>query len=265
MYTVHIILNYRMYDKRNIMKYRISTFSRLHLTMPLAILLLIFISSCSTTSASKNDPLEPINRAIFGFNEVVDDNILQPVAKTYKYITPDPVETGVSNFFSNVGEVSTIANDVLQLKFDQAGNDLARFSINTTIGILGIFDVASSMGFQKNREDFGQTLGYWGMPQGPYLVIPFFGASSFRDAPGLYADQQISPIEQLHNKEELALTTLNIVDIRARLLRATRILDTAAKDKYIFIRESYLQQREVLVNDGKNTEEFEIDVDGVDY
>ena len=130
---------------------------------------------------------------------------------------------------------------------------------------MGIFDVASSMGFEKNKEDFGQTLGYWGIPQGPYLVIPFFGPSSIRDAPGLYADMQISPAEQLHNKEELAFTTLKIVDIRARLLRATKILDAAAKDKYIFIRESYLQQRETLVNDGKNTEEFEIDVDGVDY
>ena len=134
MYTVHIILNYRIHNKRNIMKYQISAFNRLHIYLPLAILFLMFISSCSTTSASKNDPLEPMNRAIFGFNEVVDDNILKPVAKTYKYITPDPIETGVSNFFSNIGEVSTIANDVLQLKFDQAGNDLARFSINTTIG-----------------------------------------------------------------------------------------------------------------------------------
>jgi phospholipid-binding lipoprotein MlaA len=246
------------------MKY-LSVSSKLNMTLPLAVFFLIFVSGCSTMSTSKNDPLEPMNRAIFGFNEVVDDAILKPAANTYKYITPDPIEMGVSNFFSNAGEVSTIANDILQLKFDQAGHDLARFSINTTIGILGIFDVATSMGFQKNREDFGQTLGYWGMPQGPYLVIPFFGASSFRDAPGLYADQQISPIDQLHNKGELALTTLNIIDIRARLLRATRILDTAAKDKYIFIRESYLQQREVLVNDGKNTEEFEIDVDGVDY
>ena len=247
------------------MKYQSFSPSKPNMTLSLVIFFLIFISGCSTMSTSKNDPLEPMNRAIFGFNEIVDDNILKPVAKTYKYITPDPIETGVSNFFSNVGEVSTIANDVLQLKFGQAAYDLARFSINTTIGILGIFDVASSMGFQKNKEDFGQTLGYWGIPQGPYLVIPFFGPSSIRDAPGLYADMQISPIEQLHNKEELALTTLKIVDIRARLLRATKILDAAAKDKYIFIRESYLQQREMLVNDGKNTEEFEIDVDGVDY
>ena len=121
------------------------------------------------------------------------------------------------------------------------------------------------MGLKKNKEDFGQTLGYWGVPQGPYLVLPFLGASSFRDAPGLYADMAISPVEQLHNKEELAANTLNIIDVRARLLRATKILDTAAKDKYIFIRESYLQKRELVVNDGENTETFEIDVDGVDY
>ena len=229
------------------------------------IILVFLLSSCSTTSNSKNDPLEPMNRAIFGFNEIVDDNILEPVAKTYKYITPDPIETGVSNFFSNVGEVSTIANDVFQFKFKQAGYDFLRFSINTTVGIFGIFDVASSVGLQKNKEDFGQTLGYWGIPQGPYLVLPFFGSSSFRDAPGLYADRQISPVEQLHNKEELALDTLNIVDKRAKLLRATQILDTAAKDKYIFIRESYLQKRESMVKDGKAEEDFEIDVIGIDY
>ena len=231
----------------------------------ISIILIFFITSCSTTGSSQNDPLEPMNRAIFQFNEIVDDNILEPVAKTYKYVTPDPIETGVSNFFSNVGEVSTIANDVFQFKFRQAGYDFLRFSINTTVGVLGIFDVATSIGLKKNKEDFGQTLGFWGIPQGPYLVLPFFGPSTFRDAPGLYADRQISPIEQFHNKEELALDTLNAVDTRARLLRATKILDTAAKDKYIFIRESYLQKRESMVHDGESEEDFEIDVIGVDY
>jgi phospholipid-binding lipoprotein MlaA len=228
-------------------------------------MLVFLLSSCSTTGSSKNDPLEPMNRAIFQFNEVVDDNIFEPVAETYKYITPDPVETGVSNFFSNIGEVSTIANDVFQFKFKQAGHDVLRFSINTTIGMLGIFDVATSVGLKKNNEDFGQTLGYWGIPQGPYLVLPFFGASTFRDAPGLYADMQISPINQLDNEEELTLNALNAISTRARLLRATKILDTAAKDKYIFIRESYLQKRESMVNDGDSEEDFEIDVIGVDY
>ena len=237
--------------------------SRFPLISIMMLLLLLF--SCSTTGSSKNDPLEPMNRAIFQFNEVVDDNIFGPVAKTYKYITPDPVETGVSNFFSNIGEVSTIANDVFQFKFKQAGYDFLRFSINTSIGVLGIFDVATSVGLKKNNEDFGQTLGYWGIPQGPYLVLPFFGASTFRDAPGLYADMQISPINQLDDEEELTLNALNAVSTRARLLRATKILDTAAKDKYIFIRESYLQKRESMVNDGDSEEDFEIDVIGVDY
>jgi phospholipid-binding lipoprotein MlaA len=247
------------------MKYsKINQFSSRYSVLS-SIFLVFLLSSCSTTGSSKNDPLEPINRAVFEFNEVVDDNILEPVAKTYKYITPDPIETGVSNFFSNLGEVSTIANDVFQFKFKQAGYDFLRFSINTTIGVFGIFDVATSVGLNKNKEDFGQTLGYWGVPQGPYLVLPFFGSSSFRDAPGLYADRQISPVEQLHNKEELALDTLSIIDIRAGLLRATKILDTAAKDKYIFIRESYLQKRESMINDGKSEEDFEIDVIGVDY
>ena len=264
MYNMYYIKFHNEY-KIKIMKYKFFSNNRVHITLPLVMLMFFILNGCSTTSSSKNDPLEPLNRAIFGFNEVVDDNVLQPVAKTYKYITPDPVETGVSNFFSNLGEVSTIANDVLQLKFGQAGNDILRFSINTTLGVLGIFDVASSMGLKKNKEDFGQTLGYWGMPQGPYLVLPFLGASSFRDAPGTFVDMAISPVEQLHNKEQLAANTLNVIDIRARLLRATRILDTAAKDKYIFIRESYLQKRELDVNDGQNTETFEIDVDEVDY
>ncbi len=264
MYNIYYIKFHSEY-KIKIMKYNFFPINKVDLTLPLLMFIVLLLTGCSTTNTSKDDPLEPLNRAVFSFNEVVDDNILQPVAKTYKYITPDPVETGVSNFFGNLGEVSTIANDVLQLKFGQAGNDILRFSINTTLGVLGIFDVASSMGLKKNKEDFGQTLGYWGMPQGPYLVLPFFGSSSFRDAPGLYADMAISPVEQLHNKEQLAAKTLNVIDIRARLLRATRILDTAAKDKYIFIRESYLQKRELEVNDGKNAENFEIDVDEVDY
>ena len=236
----------------------LSRFSVLFLT-------LFILSSCSTTGSAKNDPLEPMNRAIFEFNEVVDDNVLEPIAKTYKYVTPDPVETGISNFFSNLGEVSTIANDVFQFKFKQAGYDFVRFSINTTIGVFGIFDVATSVGLKKNKEDFGQTLGYWGIPQGPYLVLPFFGSSTLRDAPGLYADMQVSPVQQLDNEEALALNALNAISTRARLLRATKILDTAAKDKYIFIRESYLQKRESMVNDGDSEEDFEIDVIGVDY
>ena len=231
----------------------------------LQILFVILAFSPNPVHADEdNDPLEPINRIIFEFNEIVDDNILEPVAKGYKYVTPDPIEKGVSNFFSNLGEVNTIANDILQLKFQQAGQDSLRFLINSTIGVFGLFDVATPMGLSKNKEDFGQTLGFWGIPDGPYLVLPFLGPSSFRDVPGTIVDYEMSPVEQLHHEERQVLRIIDIVDTRAKLLRATKILDTAAKDKYIFIRESYLQKRESLIRDGENEEEFEIDVYGVE-
>lgn len=237
---------------------------RMHKKYPLFLLLLVLIIVPSTY-ASDDDPLEPMNRAIFEFNEIVDDNVLKPIAKGYKYVTPDPVEVGISNFFSNLGEIGTITNDLLQLKFAQAGRDTMRFFLNSTLGIFGIFDVATPLGLSKNKEDFGQTLGFWGVPDGPYLVLPFLGPSSFRDGPSMIVDYELSPVEQLHHEERQLLQTLDIVDTRARLLRATKILDTAAKDKYIFIRESYLQKRESQVNDGNVKEEFEIDVHSVDY
>ena len=237
---------------------------RMHKKYPLFLLLLALIIVPSTY-ASDDDPLEPMNRAIFEFNEIVDDNVLKPIAKGYKYVTPDPVEVGISNFFSNLGEIGTITNDLLQLKFAQAGRDTMRFFLNSTLGIFGIFDVATPLGLSKNKEDFGQTLGFWGVPDGPYLVLPFLGPSSFRDGPSMIVDYELSPVEQLHHEERQVLQTLDIVDTRARLLRATKILDTAAKDKYIFIRESYLQKRESQVNDGNVKEEFEIDDHSVDY
>jgi len=237
---------------------------RMHKKYPLFLLLLALLVVPSTY-ASDDDPLEPMNRAIFEFNEIVDDNVLKPIAKGYKYVTPDPVEVGISNFFSNLGEIGTITNDLLQLKFAQAGRDTMRFFLNSTLGIFGIFDVATPLGLSKNKEDFGQTLGFWGVPDGPYLVLPFLGPSSFRDGPSMIVDYELSPVEQLHHEERQVLQTLDIVDTRARLLRATKILDTAAKDKYIFIRESYLQKRESQVNDGNVKEEFEIDVHSVDY
>tara|TARA_B100001750_G_C15517146_1_gene608208 strand:+ start:2433 stop:3191 length:759 start_codon:yes stop_codon:yes gene_type:complete len=234
------------------------------------ILLIFFASGCSTTQGAKHDPLEPMNRAIFKFNEIIDENILKPIAETYKDVTPDPVEAGVSNFFSNLGEINTIINDVLQLKFGQAAHDIGRFAINSTLGVFGIFDPATVIGLKKNREDFGQTLGYWGISPGPYVVLPFFGPSTFRDAPGLYVDtqtnQSTSPVHtSLHHEERQTSQVVEVIDMRARLLRATKILDTAAKDPYVFVRESYLQKRENMVTDGKNTEDFEIDVLGIDY
>lgn len=236
----------------------------------LALLIIGSISISNDTYSSDNDPLEPMNRAIFGFNEIVDDNILEPVAKGYRYVTPDPVERSVSHFFNNLGEINTIINSALQMKLDKTITSSSRLVINSTVGVLGLFDVATSLGIQREREDFGQTLGFYGISSGPYLVLPFFGPSSFRDAPGFYADvmmeKSISPVyTELHHEERQAIQATNVIDTRANLLKATKILDTAAKDKYIFLRESYLQRRAKLVTDGKDVQDFEIDVLEINY
>ena len=239
----------------------------------LSLLTLLIVGSISIPTngyTSDNDPLEPMNRAIFGFNEIVDDNILEPVAKGYRYVTPDPVERSVSNFFNNLGEINTIINSALQMKLDKTITSSSRLAINSTVGVLGLFDVATSLGIQREREDFGQTLGFYGISSGPYLVLPFFGPSSFRDAPGFYADvmmeKSISPVyTELHHEERQAIQATNVLDTRANLLKATKILDTAAKDKYIFLRESYLQRRAKLVTDGKDVQDFEIDVLEINY
>ena len=236
----------------------------------LTLLIIGFMSISNNGYSSDNDPLEPMNRAIFGFNEIVDDNILEPVAKGYRYVTPDPVERSVSNFFNNLGEINTIINSALQMKIDKTITSSSRLAINSTVGVLGLFDVATSLGIQREREDFGQTLGFYGISSGPYLVLPFFGPSSFRDAPGFYADvmmeKSISPVyTELHHEERQAIQATNVIDTRANLLKATKILDTAAKDKYIFLRESYLQRRAKLVTDGKDVQDFEIDVLEINY
>ena len=245
-------------------------FSLLSTVSQVAIMALVMISSLSSSFASEDDPLEPMNRVIFGFNEVIDDNILEPVAEGYRFITPDPVEDSVSNFFNNLGEINTIVNSALQMKLDKTISSTSRFVINSSVGIFGLFDVATSLGIQRHREDFGQTLGYYGISPGPYLVLPFFGPSSFRDAPGFYVDvmieKDISPIHtELHHEERQAIQATNVIDTRANLLKATKILDTAAKDKYIFLRESYLQRRAKMVTDGKDVQDFEIDVLEINY
>ena len=234
-----------------------------------SIVFTLLISS-SISKASDDDPLEPMNRAIFGFNEVVDDAILEPVAEGYRYITPDPIEDSISNFFNNLGEINTIVNSALQLKLDKTISSSSRFVINSTVGVLGLFDVATTLGIDRHREDFGQTLGHYGISPGPYLVLPFFGPSSLRDAPGFYIDvlieKDISPIHtELHHEERQIIQATNVIDTRANLLKATKILDTAAKDKYIFLRESYLQRRAKLVTDGKDVQDFEIDVLEINY
>lgn len=210
------------------------------------------VSGCATTN---KDPLEGINRGIYKFNDVADRYAMKPVAKAYKAVAPTPVRTGISNFFSNLGTLTTVVNDLLQLKFAQAFSDAGRFVINTTFGIAGFIDVAGMDNIPKHQEDFGQTLGYWGVGSGAYLVLPILGPSSVRDASGLVIDTVTSdPIQYLHNIGQVRtynqVRAVQLVDRRTQLLDATDLVDNASIDPYAFMRDAYLQRRASLVQDG---------------
>ncbi|MBN1379067.1 MAG: VacJ family lipoprotein [Gammaproteobacteria bacterium] len=219
----------------------------------LILLCLLTLSGCATLDGptEPQDPWEGFNRSMYTFNNKVDRAILKPVAKGYRAITPNAVEKGVSNFFSNLWEIKVIANDALQFKLLRALSDSGRFLVNSTIGIGGLFDVATHMGLKKHDEDFGQTLGRWGIGNGPYLVLPFFGPSSIRDGVGLVGDYQLDPIKEVEDQgTRNALYSTRIISTRAELLEAGEIVDEAAFDPYIFLREAYLQRRKHQVYDG---------------
>jgi len=194
------------------------------------------------------------------FNDTVDKNVLKPVAQGYDFIMPAPASKGVSNFFSNLNEITVIINDVLQFKMMQAFEDTSRFAINSTIGIVGLMDVASDFGFKKNNEDFGQTLGAWGISPGPYLVLPFLGPRDVRDTVGLVGDFYTDPVTYVKGPDARnPIMATRIIDDRANLLKAEKVLDEAAIDEYAYIRDAYLQRRQNLVHDG-NPPEDEFDV-----
>ncbi len=213
------------------------------------------LSACATVDpeyADSRDPLEGFNRSMFTFNDNLDQYVAKPLARGYKKITPEPVDRGISNFFSNLDEVSAIVNNSLQLKFRDAASDLGRLAVNSTLGLLGFMDVASNMGLQKHHEDFGQTLGAWGMGPGPYLVLPVIGPSSGRDAVGFTADWFTNPLYYVVDDVGVSwgLYLIRFVDRRADLLKTTDLLESAALDPYTFMRESYLQRRLNQVYDG---------------
>lgn len=225
--------------------------ARLSLLRTLAMLAVIVLSGCATAK-NPQDPLEPLNRGIYKFNETVDRLALKPVAKGYRAVVPPPVRGGVTNFFGNFRDVTTAINNALQLKIDVAFADVARVAVNSTVGILGVFDVASRIGLEKHEEDFGQTLGRWGFPDGPYLVLPILGPSNVRDAVGWVGDYYTDPEFYLITESPetwIALGT-RIVNVRANLLEAERLLEQAALDRYAFLREAYLQRRRSLIYDG---------------
>jgi len=216
----------------------------------LIIILLIFQVSGCATHANK-DPLESFNRAIYKFNDVADGTVIKPISKGYKNIAPEFVIKGVNNFFNNIRDVVTVINELLQGKIEYAANDTGRVLVNSTIGLLGFVDVHSMNGGERRKEDFGQTLGYWGVGQGAYLVLPFIGPSSTRDAVGFVTDTlAFDPISYINNvRGRNQVRILQFVDARTELLNATEIMSEASLDAYAFQRDAYFQYREALVND----------------
>lgn len=225
------------------------------LTLSGLLLSLAMASGHTVADDSDTDPFEGFNRAIFAFNEQADRFVLKPVAQGYRYVTPDPVERSVGRVFGNIGEILTVANDLLQGKFGQAANDSGRFLVNTTLGVGGIFDVAADMGLEKNEvEDFGQTLGVWGVGSGPYLVLPLLGPSTLRDAPARLVDGYANPVNEIdHIPTRNTVYGTDLISTRASLLEAEKLV---SGDKYTFTRAVYLQRRQFLVSDGQLEDSF---------
>ena len=220
----------------------------------LSVLMLTACASIQQTErVAKIDPFERVNRVVFSFNETADQYVIKPIAEGYKFVLPEFVRTGITNFFGNINDVLIGANNLLQGKPANAASDIGRFFINSTIGVLGLFDVATDIGLDKNHEDFGQTLGVWGFSDGPYIVMPFFGASNVRDTVGFVVDVKTDFMintNKLNSDEKIAINSLRIINRRADLLDAGQLLEDAAFDKYSFLRDGYLQRRRNQIYDG---------------
>ena len=205
-------------------------------------------------AATEDDPWEGVNRVIFKFNDTLDTYALKPIAQGYQFITPQFLEDGIHNMYRNIGDVRNLANDVLQVKPHAAGVDTARVLMNTIIGVGGFFDVGTKMGLQRNDEDFGQTLGHWGVPSGPYVVLPLLGPSTVRDAVAIYPDTYAEPYRYMNDipARNMAIG-MDVIDTRASLLSAEKLI---TGDEYVFIRNAYLQNREFKVKDGQVEDDF---------
>jgi phospholipid-binding lipoprotein MlaA len=232
------------------------------------------LSGCATTANDTRDPLESWNRGVQSFNDNLDEYAMKPVATGYQWIMPEFADQGVSNFFSNINDIAVTVNDLLQFKLGQTGMDASRFLVNTTIGIGGFVDVASALDLPKHHEDFDQTLGVWGLPAGPYLVLPLLGPSSPRGVTGLIGDAALNPATYvgfgaypgLSNGVETAITSgmyaLNVIDKRADNLATEKVVEEAAGEgRYEFIKNAYFQRRNYLVHDGNAPESDGGDVD----
>ena len=211
---------------------------------------LALTSGCATSGSPDNDPFEKVNRVIHRSNLKADKYLLAPAARGYVKVVPQPVRNGVNNFFSNIWEPVNIVNDLLQGKVRTAGKDTGRFLINTTLGFLGFADVATEMNLPKSREDVGQTLAKWGVPAGPYIVLPFFGPSNLRDTVGIVTQSvYLDPVGQLNSPENIYGAVARAIDGRSRVLGIEELIEQQA-DSYIFLREGYRQQRRNQIYDG---------------
>ena len=212
------------------------------------------LSACANTPPHEEvaDPLEPFNRVVDDFNDTVDRAVLKPTAQAYEKVVPAPARSSVTNFFNNLGEPLVIVNQLLQGKGREGLSDTGRLLVNSTIGLLGLFDPATQMGLTRHNEDFGQTFGTWGIGEGWYLVLPILGPSTVRDSLGLIGDYQLDPLAQHDEvRERNALGGLRVVETRAGLLSASKVRDTAALDPYLFTREAYRQLRWNRIYDGE--------------
>lgn len=219
------------------------------------LLLLLCPVTASLAQTPVIDPWQGINRSIFQFNKVFDGLIIRPVALTYNKFVPATAKTGVRNFYNNLDDVNVLVNDLLQLKMKQALSDSGRLLLNSTVGIGGILDIGSEIGMYKHYEDFGQTLGYWGMGDGGYLMLPILGSSTLRDAIGTIPDIFFNPVGLVtDNKAQAALYALDMVDTRVSYFAAETMI---RGDEYTFIRNAYMQRREYLVKDGQVHDEFD--------
>ncbi len=217
------------------------------------ILAIALISGCASKGELKDerDPWEGYNRAAFKFNDTLDRAILKPVAKGYKKITPDLMEEAVHNFFSNLEDVGVAVNNLLQFKIKDGFSDIGRLALNSTFGIGGLIDLGTVAGFRKHEEDFGQTLGAWGLDSGPYFVIPFLGPSTLRDAPAKAVDHYLDPITYVEDDTiRYSLRAVDLIDLRAGLLATEETIEGVAFDRYTFIKNAFLDRREFLVHDG---------------
>lgn len=219
------------------------------------------LAGCAT-SGNPRDPIEGFNRAMFDINDGIDKAIVRPIAQGYETVLPTPVRKGVTNFFSNIGDLFIALNNLLQGKVPEALSDVSRLAVNTTFGLLGVIDVASDLGLEKHEEDFGQTFGRWGAEDGPYLVLPLFGPSTLRDTVGLAVDTQADPVVWINDvPTRNTLLATRAIDNRAGLLSADKIVEEAALDRYSYIRDAYLQRRRSLIHDGNPPREQEYSAD----